>query len=129
MIVTLVKSIRSYKIKFIYHSLYYLFALFLHLCLVNLFSSDLYVVYFITLFLAVYLLHFQYRLFSKKIFIIYSILLFLFSKTTFYEDVTFQIYLYFDIFHNLIYTDNQVTYTLSLLHFIIIINKKVIKIF
>ena len=112
------------NMKYLKNIGYFIFALFLHIILLNLFASGFYTLYFIFLIIASYSLYKYKDYFSYIIFSLLLFLLLVLINLDVYDEYLFEIYLYFDWVKSSIFINGEVMYVLIALHLIVLINLK-----
>lgn len=93
----------------------------LHIVLLELFASSLYILYFLTLLFALYFLNLRNLFLSNKIFL-FSIIywLGLYILHWLFEDTLYDIYIDLDLRFTMSYISNEVSSILTLLHLFIL---------
>jgi len=104
--------------------IYFLSAYILHLILMYFFASEYYLIYFISLLFALYLLHKSYNYFSITIFFISTALSIIMINSKIYDEYLFEFFLFIDVLDRTIYVNSEIMYILVLLHLLFLINLK-----
>lgn len=110
--------------KILKNSIFFLCALVLHVELLFVFSSTLYLLYFINLFIAMYILHKVYIGFSSIIFLLYSSLFIVLINLHVYEEYIFEFYLFIDVITQVPFINSEVMYALIAVHLLLLFNLK-----
>jgi len=104
--------------------IFFCIALVLNFLLLTLFSSSYFIIYFSTLFIALYILNRYYEYYSGVIFYSFLILIFIVINLEVYDEYCFEIFLYFDYVKENIYINSEIMYALVVLHLILLLNLK-----
>ncbi len=110
--------------KLLKNILFFLTALILHLGLLYLFASGLYILYFLSLLIVLYLLHKYYTYFSYIVFFILSVLVLGLINLDIYDEYIFEIFLWLDVVDRKTYINSEVSYVQLALHLLLLINLK-----
>ena len=113
--------------KYFKNTLQFVFMFLIHLVLVFLFSLNLYIFYFVVLALITYFFNLYFRQVPLLMFIIYALSSVFILNTEVYEDLFFEISLYFGLVGKLYYIYDEVIYALSVFHILVFINLKKIE--
>ncbi len=110
--------------KILNSSLFFIYALVLHVELIFVFFFDFYIFYFLNLFFVMFFLHYKIADFSPKLFFLYTLLVLLITKLNIYDEVMFEISLFLDILDKVPYMNSEVMYALTLVHLLLLLNLK-----
>ncbi len=103
---------------------FFIVALTMHLVLLSLFSLNLYIFYFLALFISLYLLSKHYNCFSPRLSFILLTFILIIINLNIYDEYLFELFLWLDILDKTIYINSEVSYILMLFHLLLLINLK-----
>ena len=115
--------------KFFGKSLFFMYALLVHIELITVFFFNLYTLYFLNLIFVMYILRYKYNDFSFAIFLFYTPLVLFITKLRLYDEVLFEASLFLNILDKIPFVNSEVMYALGLVHLLLLINLKKFDIF
>lgn len=115
--------------NFMNKSLFFVFALLLHVELIFIFSFNFYVLYFINLFIVMYILHRKFNDFSLLLFSIYTVVILFIVNLNIYDELLFELCIFLNILDKAPFINSEVMYALSIVHVLLLLNLKRFEIF
>ena len=110
--------------NFIRNILIFILLLALHVELLLIFSSSLYLLYFINLVFVIYLLNRYIKNYPVRILALHVALVFIIINLDIYDKYIFELSLHFNLLGKIIYTNREVMYVLFVVHLLVFINLK-----
>lgn len=110
--------------KILNSTLFFIYALVLHVGLIFVFFFEFYIFYFLCLFFVIFFLHYKISDLSPLLFLFYTFLIFLLTSLNAYDEVMFEIIIFLDILGKFPYMNSEVMYALSLVHLLLLLNLK-----
>lgn len=110
--------------NFLKNSFFLLCLSILHIWLVYLFSMSYYILYFLNLIIILYILGKMFNYLESKIIYIFLLIVFLLTNLEIYDEIIFELSLWFNMIDKISYIDDKVIYFLVIIHIILFINLK-----
>ena len=110
--------------KFLYDSLIFIVLIVIHVELLLTFSSGYYLLYFLNLFIVSYILSRKYVLNNIYYFLLHVAMVLIIINLNIYDELTFELFLYFNVLDRLIYVNSEIMYVLSAIHILVFLNLK-----
>ncbi len=110
--------------KFINYTLVFILLLALHVELFLVFSMSYYFLYFVNLFIVLYILYKKYQVDNIYNFFLHVAIVFIIVNLDIYDELTFELFLYFNTLDKLIYVNSEIMYILSGVHIFVFLNLK-----
>jgi len=110
--------------NFLKNSFFLLCLSILHIWLVYLFSMSYYILYFLNLIIILYILGKMLNYLESKIIYIFLLIVFLLTNLEIYDEIIFELSLWFNMIDKISYIDDKVIYFLVIIHIILFINLK-----
>ncbi len=110
--------------NFLKNSFFLLSLLILHIWLIYLFSMSYYILYFLNLIIILYILEKKSNYLANKIIYIFLLIAFLLTNLEIYDEIIFELFLWFNMIDKIPYIDNTVVYSLVIIHIVLFMNLK-----
>jgi len=110
--------------KFLYDSLIFIVLIVIHVELLLTFSSGYYLLYFLNLFIVSYILSRKYVLNNIYYFLLHVAMVLTIINLNIYDELTFELFLYFNVLDRLVYVNSETMYVLSAIHILVFLNLK-----
>jgi len=110
--------------NFLKNSFFLLCLSILHIWLVYLFSMSYYILYFLNLIIILYILGKMFNYLESKIIYIFLLIVFLLTNLEIYDEIIFELSLWFNMIDKISYIDDKVIYFLVIIHIVLFINLK-----
>lgn len=110
--------------KFLKSSIFFIYALFIHVVLLHIFSEGFYALYILCLLVGLYVLRFKFSDFSLYLFFIHVVVSIYIINSYMYEEFMFELQLSLNILDKITYINSEIMYVLTALHIVLLSNLK-----